>query len=308
MTEATGLAWARSALLGNPSDVYGGRAIGFAFENFVARVSVAKAPDPITEPAEVAPLVEAIVNRLRRHCSDRGFDLPRSALSVRCETTIPREVGLGGSSALVIAALRAICGLHGFDIPAASLAALALSVEQDELGIPAGPLDRVAQAHGGLVYMDFSPEIVAAAGDGVNEALDPALLPPLLIAYRLDAAEASSQPHTELRRRVEAGQEEVIRTLREIAELARLGRDALLARDHDVLRHLVDRNFELRRQLYPLEPRHVRMVELARELGASANYAGSGGAIVAVPHDGFDPVEAERSFAAGGCTVIRPKV
>jgi GHMP kinases C terminal len=37
--------------------------------------------------------------------------------------------------------------------------------------------------------------------------------------------------------------------------------------------------------MMPLDPRHVEMIELARGAGATANYTGSGGAIVAVCRD-----------------------
>jgi glucuronokinase len=94
----------------------------------------------------------------------------------------------------------------------------------------------------------------------------------------------------------------------EIADLAAAGRESLLAGDHDRLRELVDRNFELRRRLYPLDPRHARMVELARSLGASANYAGSGGAIVGVPGDRFDWARARSSFDREGCALFVPSV
>ena len=46
-----------------------------------------------------------------------------------------------------------------------------LSVEVKELGINAGLQDRVIQAYGGLVFMDFSPEIMKR-GYGHSEALD----------------------------------------------------------------------------------------------------------------------------------------
>jgi hypothetical protein len=45
------------------------------------------------------------------------------------------------------------------------------------------------------------------------------------------------------------------------------------------------------------------MVELARRHGASANYTGSGGAVVAVSSHGLEP--AERALAAAGCAVAR---
>jgi hypothetical protein len=38
--------------------------------------------------------------------------------------------------------------------------------------------------------------------------------------------------------------------------------------DRGELRRLVDQNFDARSRLYPLDPRHVRMVDVARSLGA----------------------------------------
>jgi glucuronokinase len=74
----------------------------------------------------------------------------------------------------------------------------------------------------------------------------------------------------------------------------------------DAVAAAVDHNFELRRKLAPLEPAHVEMIEVARSAGASANYAGSGGAIC-----GFVASEQVRSrltdaLAGIGCTVIQP--
>jgi hypothetical protein len=65
----------------------------------------------------------------------------------------------------------------------------------------------------------------------------------------------------------------------------------------------VDATFDARRRMLPLDPRHVEMVEVARESGAAANYTGSGGAIVAVCDD---PAHRERVAAhlrAVGCAV-----
>jgi len=58
---------------------------------------------------------------------------------------------------------------------------MALAVETEDLGIAAGPQDRYAQAHEGLVLMDF-----AGAAPQVTR-LDTALLPALFLAWRTDA-------------------------------------------------------------------------------------------------------------------------
>jgi glucuronokinase len=253
-----GRAHARAALLGNPSDGYGGKAISFAIRNFAAEVELEEGATGYSGPPAAEPLIAGAAKRFRARCETWGMVVGPTPLAVRCRTTIPREVGLGGSSAMVIATLRALAELHRVSIP--------------------------------------------------NEPLDPGLLPPLFVAYRADAAAASAAPHAELRRRYERGEPEVVATMAEIAELAGRGREALLSQDREELRRLVDRNFEARSRLYPLDPRHVRMVEVARSLGASANYTGSGGAIVAVPPDGWDLAAARSAFGAKGCELVLPTV
>ena len=252
-----GTAPARAALLGNPSDGYGGHVVAFAFDAYAAEVVAEPAPafaiDPRDRDAE--PLLRAAARRA-------GDERVR----LRWATTIPRQVGLGGSSALVIAALRAL----GIDAPPATLAELALAVEVDDLGIQAGLQDRVAQAYGGVVSMDFARR--------AYEPLDAALLPALYVAHQPGPAEPSGAVHATLRER-HARDAEVRRAMERLADVALRGRDAIVSGDHDALARSVDATLDLRRELMPLDPGCLRAVELARGAGASANYAGSGGAI-----------------------------
>ena len=69
----------------------------------------------------------------------------------------------------------------------------------------------------------------------------------------------------------------------------------------------MDASFDERAALLDLDPRHVAMVHAARGAGASANYAGSGGAIVGtLPPDGLEPVA--RALRALDCEVIAPSL
>ena len=106
----------------------------------------------------------------------------------------------------MIATLRALCQLHEIVLEPNRLAALALAVELEELGIQAGPQDRVVQTYGGLTFMDFS-------GAGEYEQLDPELVPPLLIAWRPEAAGHSGATHSRLRERHAAGEPQVRETM-----------------------------------------------------------------------------------------------
>src|SRR5207244_4841394 len=115
---------------------------------------------------------------------------------MRCATTIPERVGLAGSSGIVVAALRALASASGVQLTPGQLATAALEAETEELGIAAGPQDRVVQAHGGLVAMDFDPRHGPA---GAVESLDPALLPPLFVAWQRRPAASSGVFRAELR-------------------------------------------------------------------------------------------------------------
>ena len=284
---ARGEARARVALLGNPSDGFGGKTLGLTIEGMSATVTLGA-----VHAGEASALIGAAIDRFNRVA---GTAVPGSG-SLR--TTIPREVGLGGSSAIVIATLRALCAECEHRLDADELAAMALAVETEDLGIAAGPQDRLVQAHEGLLYMDF-------ADDGWRcEPLDPELLPPLFCAYREDAAAPSGGVHDDLRRRFEAGEGATHSLLERIGELAERGREALLDGRAEALADLMSRNFELRSQLVELAPAHVRMVELANELGAGANYAGSGGAIVGVAPDAAGIERLRDAFAAEGCALV----
>jgi glucuronokinase len=73
----------------------------------------------------------------------------------------------------------------------------------------------------------------------------------------------------------------------------------------------VDANFDVRRALYTdargrctLHESHVQMIDAARAAGASANFAGSGGAIVGTYSDAQMYTEVERRLGELFCDVF----
>lgn len=293
-TDATGHGWAlaRAALAGNPSDLYGGAVLAVTLAPWSAEARAARADQLRVNPPSL--LVDTSVRRFAHE-----FGLRLLPTDVQWESSIPREVGLAGSSALVIAALRAVGDLYGVDLEPARLAALALAVEAYDVGIAAGPQDRVAQAYGGVMFMDF-------AGDGSLERLDPGLLPPLLIAWRADASGHSGSTHASLARRYAADEPLVHQTMERLAAAARDAHAALLERDLARFGQCVDETFDLRAGMLALDPRSVEMIEIARRCGASANYTGSGGAIVAVSPDRERLEAAEHELEEVGCQTRWP--
>lgn len=306
---------ARVALAGNPSDGYGGRVLSLAIDNFRARVEVRKSDRVEIVPADqdrhrFADVSELVTDvrangyygglRLVKAATKRLADeveFGESRFAIRYETDIPRAVGLGGSSAIVIATIRALLEFNGTELEPARLAELALAVETEELGITAGLQDRVAQAYGGLTYMDLG----AAVGAGNRyESLDPGLLPSLFVAHLPAGGGPSELSHADLRRRWETGEPAVVAAMAELGERADDARAALLDSDRAGVEAAIDATFDIRRRVATLDPRHVELIDRARSLGCAANFSGSGGAIVGTYDGGAHLGEIERALAASG--------
>jgi glucuronokinase len=282
---ARGRAFARAALLGNPSDGFGGKTLGVAFTEMGAEVTLGEG---VCDDGARA-LVDAALARAG------GPGRPTRRMPATVATEIPREVGLGGSSAIVIAAIRASCALEDRRLDPDEVAALALAAEREDLGIDAGPQDRLIQAYETLLYMDFSESEA-----GRCERLDPGILPPLFVAWRRDARQSSGGVHADLRRRYRTGDREARAVLAEIADLAAEGRRRLLEGGGRDLGELMTENVRLRGRIIDLDPRHLRLVEIAGALGAAANYAGSGGAIVGIVPAGATTDDLRDEFAHHG--------
>jgi glucuronokinase len=312
----------RVGLLGNPSDLYAGRVLGFTFTNFVARVRVEAAEgiellgseEPLRVPASVpfagnldpcrgrggAELLAAALKRLvgdhpRLEEHSRG-------LRASFETDIPRQAGLSGSSALVVAALRAYSQHFELPLNASELARLAQEAESEELGLIAGPQDRVLQAHRGLLAMDFGDETPRVT------RLDPEQLPPLLVGWDPAPGRPSGDVHAAVLERWTRGDPDVRRVMSELRELVDEGVQALADGNHDRMISLMNANFELRQSVFPIEARDQDLVTLGRDVGAGAKLCGSGGAVVFVHSDQALLGRLAQSISQAGWGALFPQV
>jgi glucuronokinase len=280
-------------LAGNPSDGYGGAVLAVTIESLTAEAVVLPTRAGGGATGDAGRLVDATRHRFQADVLP-GCEPPPLGVS----TTIPRSVGLGGSSALVISVLRALCEHYEVVLEPAVMAELALSIEVDDLGIAAGLQDRVAQCHGGVTFMEFG------CSPPRYESLDRGLLPPLVVAWREDAAAHSGGIHGDLRGRHAAGDSVVRRSMAELGKLARAARAALVSGDAAALARCADASFAVRAGMMDLDPRHVEMVHIGRAAGAGVNYAGSGGAIVCVCPPSCHPIEVERALRDASCGVV----
>jgi glucuronokinase len=322
-------AYARAALVGNPSDGYFGKTISFIIRNFKATVRLWESPhfEILPDRGDLARfdsvgaflrdqrlhgyyggmrLIKATLKKFHDYCHKQGRELDDRSFTVGFQTDIPRLVGLSGSSAIVTAMFRVLMRFYGVEIPLHLLPTLALAVEREELGISAGYQDRVAQAYEGIVYMDFQREHMEEFGYGIYDPLKPARLPPLYVAYDPERAEISDVPHRNLRELFNRGDPTVVGAIQKLRELTDLGRTALMAGDWDALGRVMNDNFDLRRSFMAIAPENLRMVEAARGTGASAKFTGAGGAICGLYRDGRQYQQLNDALAALRCTVIRP--
>ena len=289
----TARAHARVGLLGNPSDLYGGRGLGFAVRELEARVTLRDAAQISIDSAH-----------LRAAWTTLGIDGAARPCSTEANSNIPFQAGLSGSSALLIAALRAWNDWFDLRLSRTRIAELAWRTENEVLGIRAGPLDRLVQSHEGLAAMDFR----APFDEASVERLDPTLLPPLLLAWHGQVGTSSGDVHAPIYARFESGDQRVRSVMEALADNALTGRAALEARDHAEFLACVDRNFDLRSAIFDIAPADRALIELGRSLGAAAKFPGSGGAVLFAVRDETHRTTLEAACRALGHTTLAPTV
>ena len=296
-------AFARAGLLGNPSDGYFGKTISIIIRNFGATVSLYETPELCIEPTNddlniyknvhdlvetinmngyygATRLIKASIKRFYRYLKDNSIKFSNKNFTIRFYSTIPRQVGLAGSSAIITATIKALMKFYEIEIPLEMLPSLILSVEKDELGITAGLQDRVIQSYEGCAYMDFNKEFMGKHGHGIYERINTELLPNIYIAYKTQLSKVSGAVLNDIRNRYEQGEDLVVNTLQEIAQVAEEGRDVILDKDYYRLHDLINKNFDLRCKIMKISDSNMEMINTARDCGASASFAGSGGSII----------------------------
>ncbi|XP_062328668.1 glucuronokinase with putative uridyl pyrophosphorylase isoform X4 [Osmerus eperlanus] len=228
--------YARVGLIGNPSDGFHGKTIAMSISNFWAEVTLVESqtlvlmPHPLNDPTEFGSLqdlfcisrkegylgglrlLQATCKKFYQFCSKQGIALTKQNFTLKYDTNIPRQVvsdclmsnqGLAGSSAIVSATLKCLMSFYNIterDLPKPTRANFILNVETDELFITAGLQDRVVQVYEGLVYMDFSKQLMDDQGHGDYVSMDMSSLPLFWLAYLSDPSD-SGRIHSNVRQR-----------------------------------------------------------------------------------------------------------
>lgn len=323
---------ARAALAGNPSDGYGGAVVSVPVSSVLATVESVRCDrfeidhsptrdDTFTDLDEVCErvdrygygdarqLVLATMRSLRRHV-DARIDPVR----ISVHSTIPRSVGLAGSSAIVIATIRALAKQHEDEAWAQALhddpalaAAIALDAEVGELGINAGLQDRVVQAFDTPIFMDFASTEPLSDTGLVRGSYRPLPQPAgiIFVATVEATAAPSGATHRSLRADFDDDVGGVRRLMGEIASQAGAAATAMQRGDIDALGAAMDSTLDLRQSMMVLDPRHLAMAEIARSRGGHANWSGSGGAVtVLTPNETVASITQSALIDELGCSII----
>ncbi|MBQ5795151.1 MAG: GHMP kinase [Kiritimatiellae bacterium] len=323
--------FARAGFLGNPSDGYFGKTIAFSFTEFFVDLRLSESSRLRFVPGEVddatfdspAQLVrdlrlygyyggirmlKAVAKLFFEWCEEHSVEIENCNFTAEYKINIPRLVGLSGSSAICSAMLKALMEFYGVEIPLEDQPSLVMSAERDELGIACGLQDRVAQIYNGVTFMDFERAFLEATGHGRYERLDPAAMPNIYIAYDPNRAEESGRAHKKVKKLFQQQNRDVVAAMSEFADIAQKGRDALVSGRLGEIPSLVNSNFDLRDRIFNVAEENRRMVLEARKCGASAKFAGSGGAIVGTYEDESQFAALSETLGAIGCRTVKPKI
>ena len=321
----------RAAVIGNPSDGYYGKTIAFVFSNFIAKVQLYQTPEleirperlDVTHFNSIAELVEDVnfagyyggmrlikgmIKVFYEYCIKNNIKIENRNFTIRYSSNIPLRLGLAGSSAIITACLKALTLYYNVKIPEPIFANLVLSVERDELGIAAGLQDRVAQAFESPVFMNFDRTIMEQQGFGLYERISTENFPMFYIAYRRNLSEGTEVIHNNLKARFEIGDPEVINAMQRWAQITEDFKIALNEGNNKRMNELVNENFDLRRKTIRISKGNIEMVELARSVGASAKFTGSGGAIIGICEDDLMFNKLKNKLNANGIEVIKPNI
>lgn len=235
-----------------------------------------------------------LVARVLRHFRAEG-------LTVTTRSAAPVGAGLAGSSALNVALCAALARWQDRPLAGEALIDLALNLEAQVLGVPAGAQDYRPAAYGGIAALEMGPAGVRRVPLRVDAE---ALASRMVLAHTGQSRDSGINNWEVTKRRID-GDPEVTALFDEICHVARAMRQALeAARWDDAARHLA-LEWDLRKRLAPgvTTARLEGLIARGRQAGAqAAKVCGAGGGgclLLLVPPDRAAAVRAALAEAGG---------
>ncbi|RXG60477.1 putative glucuronokinase 2 [Armadillidium vulgare] len=319
-------AYARVGLIGNPSDGFFGKTISLSIKNFWAETTIEESPTlrliphPLNDPTEFGSLSD-----LHGISSKEGYQGGLRLLQATCkmialsqrnftlsyDTNIPRQVGLAGSSAIVTATLKCLMEFYNLtesDLPKPLQPKFILEVEKEELMINAGLQDRVVQVYEGLIYMDFTRDLMNKLGHGHYEYINinSTELPRFFLTYLSNPSD-SGKIHSDVSTRFHTGDKVVQQGMSDLASLTDETLVAINERRWNDVAKFMQKNFSLRRQMYGdavLGKSNIKMIEIGQKHGVAVKFPGSGGAVLGLLNSDTVIDDLRKEYQSHGCVFV----
>lgn len=311
----------RAAIIGNPTDMYGGAVMSCSV-GMRARTTITSC-DTLTLATG------------GRECQIRGrgdlrplgdwFDVPRAIIDylrlvdLKCRieysSELPVGSGMSSSTAVMASMTLALLTWQGRKLDYYRLAELVRYVELNHLKIMGGYQDAYMCTFGGLNYMDFRGKQFYREEEAELFATIEPLAPfverlPFVLGFT-GVQHSSNAVHRPLRERWLEGEPAVVNGYKRIADLALVGKKALLLQDWATMGRAMNENHAIQRDLGGSGESNERLIAAALAAGApGAKLAGSGdgGTIIALwPYEDTSPLE-EALMAAGASACYLPQV
>ena len=214
----------------------------------------------------------------------RRFRMDDASISV--ESDFPVGAGLGGSSAVGVAAVAALAALRGDRMNPTALAELSRDIEISDLGIAGGRQDHYAAAYGGALGLRFSAGRVDVRTIPLSTKVRTEIERRCVIVYT-GQSRISGETITAVLTAYREREPRVMSALGNMRMLAERMADALATGNVDQLATLVDEQWQHQRSLHPAIPTPaiddiIARAHEAGAVGAKALGASGGGCVLVI--------------------------
>ena len=261
----------RCGIVGNPSDLYGGKVLSCALgARATCRLTVGE--------EEALPK-----DRTLWDAAFAAFPV-EGPCRVEWTTDIPRSSGLSGSTALLAATVACLMRARGETVePTVELAMRLREVERHGADVVCGYQDALMITLGGLRLMDFAGKGPTEPGPLPTSKVVDAPLPFLLVTTGVERL--SGSVHGPMVARWLAGDPQVRKAMAALPDMAEFGAKALVEGDLKGLGELMDMNHRMIRSLGGSGEAIDALIARCKAhgaLGAKLAGAGMGGTVIAL--------------------------
>lgn len=219
-----------------------------------------------------------------------------SDAKVTVSSDFPTSAGLGGSSAVGVAAVAAFAALREQRMSPTAIAELSREIEIGDIGIPGGRQDHYAAAYGGALALRFSAAGVDVRSIPLSEKFRTEIERRCIIVYT-GQSRVSGETITAVMRGYADRELRVIHSLSRMREIAEEMAPALAQGNFDRLGTLVTEQWMHQRALHPAIPTPliddiIAHAQAAGAIGAKALGASGGGCVLVMAR--ADRVDAVR--------------